>query len=87
MPYIKGRVVHDADSHVMEIPGWLDEFGTARVRDAFNAHVRRGRELGAIVAQHDDPAYRARDADEIMARKNYMRPAPPGARTGRSRST
>ena len=71
MPYIDGRVVHDADSHVMEIPGWLDEFGTAPVRHAFNTHMRRGAELAAIIAQHDDPAYRARDADEIMARKNY----------------
>ena len=71
MPYIEGRVVHDADSHVMEIPGWLDEFGTAPVRHAFNTHMRRGAELAPIVAQHDDPAYRARDAAEIMARKNH----------------
>ena len=70
MPYIEGRVVHDADSHVMETSGWLDEFGTARVRDAFNARMRRG-EHEAIVGQHDDPTYRARDIEEIMARKNY----------------
>ncbi len=70
MPYIEGRIVHDADSHVMETAGWLDDFATVRVRDAFNARMRRG-ELEAIVAQHDDPAYRARDAEEIMARKNY----------------
>ena len=54
----------------METAGWLDDFGTARVREAFNARMRQ-RELAAIVARHDDPAYRARDADEIMARKNY----------------
>ena len=23
MPYATGRIVHDADSHVMEPPGWL----------------------------------------------------------------
>ena len=71
MPYIEGRVVHDADSHIMEVPGWLDEFAPARVRDAFNARMRGGQEQRAVVARHDDPAYRARDADEIMARKNY----------------
>lgn len=73
MPYIEDRVVHDADSHVMELPHWLDDFATARVRDAFNARfgARHAAALAATVAQHDDPAYRARDAEEIMLRKNH----------------
>ena len=25
MPYAEGRLVHDADSHVHEPPGWLDD--------------------------------------------------------------
>ena len=26
MPYVTGRVVHDADAHIMEPPGWLREY-------------------------------------------------------------
>ncbi|MDE0691406.1 MAG: amidohydrolase family protein [Gammaproteobacteria bacterium] len=73
MPYIEDRIVHDADSHVMEIPGWLDEFGTRAVRDAFNARFGKGHRggLDRAIGQQDDPAFRAGDAAEIMARKNH----------------
>ena len=30
MPYISNRVVHDADSHTMELPNWYKEFGTKK---------------------------------------------------------
>ena len=33
MPYINNRIVHDADSHTMELPDWYDEFGTERVKE------------------------------------------------------
>ncbi len=23
MPYVEGRIVHDADAHIMETPNWL----------------------------------------------------------------
>lgn len=26
MPYVGSRIVHDADAHIMEAPGWLDPF-------------------------------------------------------------
>ena len=73
MAYIEDRVVHDADSHVMELPRWLDDFATADVSAAFNARFR-GRHadaLAASVQQHDDPAYRAGNAEQIMSRKNH----------------
>ena len=35
MPYINDRIVHDADSHTMELPDWYDEFGTERVKEVF----------------------------------------------------
>ena len=25
MPYASGRVIHDADAHIMEVPGFLEE--------------------------------------------------------------
>jgi uncharacterized protein len=33
MTYAGDRVVFDADSHVMELPGWLEEFADAETRD------------------------------------------------------
>ena len=42
MPYINDRVVHDADSHTMELPNWFDEFGTDRVKKIFK---KRKKEL------------------------------------------
>ena len=73
MPYIEGRVVHDADSHIMEIPHWLDDFAERRVRDAFNARFgqRHADTLAETIARHDDADYRAAAADEIMLRKNH----------------
>ena len=73
MAYIEDRVVHDADSHVMELPRWLDDFATANVSAAFNARFRghHADALAASVQQHDDPAYRAGNAEQIMSRKNH----------------
>lgn len=80
MPYIEDRVVHDADSHIMELPYWLDDFATAKVSEAFNARfgAKHTAALAALEKQHDDPAYRARNGEEIMLRKNH-------AATGSSR--
>ena len=77
MPYVENRVVHDADSHLMELPDALDEFLEARFRARYDAlpklaklprdaeYVRQAR------AQHDDAQFR-RGADEnILLRKNY----------------
>ena len=33
MPYVEGRVVHDADAHIMEWPDWLPEYADPDVRD------------------------------------------------------
>ena len=75
MAYVEGRVVHDADSHVMEMPGWLDAYAEPRVRERaaalFGAEERRRAELERCRALHADPSYRAADADEIMIRKNH----------------
>jgi predicted TIM-barrel fold metal-dependent hydrolase len=32
MPYAEGRTYHDADSHLMELPNWLEEFADAKTR-------------------------------------------------------
>ena len=35
MSYIENRIVHDADSHTMELPTWYKEFGSKKVQKAF----------------------------------------------------
>ena len=73
MPYISDRIVHDADSHVMEIPNWLDEFGSKRVVEAF--HKRFGKRsknwAQELQAQHQSKEFRDKNEDEVMARKNH----------------
>ncbi len=77
MPYASGRVIHDADSHVMETPGWLERFADPDVRDRVPplhlATTKPGEDrlIARFQRDHADPAYRARDAEEIMLRKNW----------------
>jgi len=33
MPYAEGRVIHDADAHIMEPPNWLRENAEAQFRE------------------------------------------------------
>ena len=73
MPYISDRVVHDADSHVMEIPDWLDEFGTKRVAAAFNARFGRRSDsfYQEILEKHNAANFGPSDEDRVMGLKNH----------------
>ena len=33
MPYVSGRIIHDADAHIMETPTWLRDHADPSVRD------------------------------------------------------
>jgi uncharacterized protein len=77
MSYVENRVVHDADSHLMELPDMLDEFLEAKFRPRYDAlpkllaHPRDAEFAARARAQHEDPVFR-RGADEnILLRKNY----------------
>ena len=77
MPYINDRVVHDADSHTMELPNWFDEFGSDRVKKIFKkrfqkTHLEGAEGLKAMPALHQKNQYRSRNEEEIMLRKNYQ---------------
>lgn len=71
------RVIHDADSHVMEAPdSWLpfaDPDVRERMRPLYTATTAPGEDdlIDHFAAKHADPEFRARDADEIMLRKNW----------------
>jgi len=77
MPYVEGRTVHDADSHIVETPEWLDPFLASGVRERMPrlglSAVRPGEHklIEKARADHHDPAYRALDAEQIMLRKNW----------------
>jgi predicted TIM-barrel fold metal-dependent hydrolase len=77
MPYVEGRTIHDADSHVVEAPDFLDGY----VEEAWRDRIRDARfygKYGSLIItteglreRHDDPRFRAERADKIMTRKNY----------------
>ncbi len=77
MPYVEGRTVHDADSHIVETPDWLDPFLPRDVRQRMPrlglSAVRPGEHMLIDKARsdHRDPAYRALDEEKILLRKNW----------------
>jgi len=77
MPYVENRVVHDADSHLMELPDSLDEYLEAKYRpryDALPKLANQPRNADFAVrarAQQDDPVFRTGADENILLRKNY----------------
>ncbi len=58
MPYSEGRVVHDADAHIMETPTWLRDHAEAAFRDRLPVLSYPG---GNELRQTGDPADQQRD--------------------------
>ena len=77
MAYTADRLIHDADSHIMEVPSWLrdhaDPVWRDRLPELFVASVAPGEDslIDQYTAHHRDPEYRAADAEQIMLRKNW----------------
>jgi predicted TIM-barrel fold metal-dependent hydrolase len=77
MPYVQDRVVHDADSHLMELEDCLDPYFECRMLAAFHDlpsyrhKVGDGRWSASARRKQDDAAFRAEAADNILLRKNY----------------
>jgi len=76
MAYAENQTIHDADSHVMELPGTLEKYLESRYLAAFEAENRISRQEAAWArdaqAQHDDPEFRAGEEAGLMQRKNYQ---------------
>ena len=77
MAYVEGRVVHDADSHLMELPDALDEFLDSKFQARYDAlpklkkMPRNAEYVTRARAQHEDPNFRKGADDNILLRKNY----------------
>ncbi len=71
------RPIHDADSHLLETPGWLLEYADPKLREQLEptrvSAVRPGESelIEKFRARHADPAYRAEDEAQILLRKNW----------------
>ena len=75
MPYVEGRTVHDADSHIHEPPGYAEEYADPKHRDRLREALKAGETpswLEKAIAKQDDPEFRAKDAEEVMLRKNHV---------------
>jgi predicted TIM-barrel fold metal-dependent hydrolase len=87
MPYIKDRLAHDADAHIMETPNWLRDHADPSIRERLarpgytnelkqtgDNDVQR-KDLDAafrkIAVKHRSAEYRAVEAEEVMNRKNF----------------
>src|ERR1700678_3013521 len=77
MPYVQDRIVHDADSHLMELEDCLDPYFDRKMLQAYHDlpiyhhKVGDGRWSTAARRKHEDPTFRAGSDTNILLRKNY----------------
>ena len=75
MPYVEGQTIHDADSHIMELPGTINRYIDPKFRDAFVEKTGRKDLLPEWFAKaaekQADPEFRAGAEANILLRKNY----------------
>eukprot|EP01030_Chromulinospumella_sphaerica_P013680 gene13680-13461_t len=74
MPYVEGQTVHDADAHVMELPGTIELYIDPAYREALSARLRRKTDSFAEGARalQADPEFRAGADEALLLRKNYQ---------------
>jgi predicted TIM-barrel fold metal-dependent hydrolase len=65
MTYSTGRVVHDADAHIMETPNWLRDHADPSVRERIEPLAYMS---GNELRQTGDPTEQLRDLDAAFAR-------------------
>jgi uncharacterized protein len=65
MPYHAGRIIHDADAHIMETPWWLRDYAAAELRDRIPPLSLAG---GNELRQTGDPAEQLHDLQRSFDR-------------------
>ena len=93
MGYVENRIVHDADSHLMELPDSLDAYFDPKYRAAYDA-LRQAPEESARCglgeegqAQQDDANFRDGADANASCCANYEAHGAFRRETGRARST
>ena len=76
MAYVEGRIIHDADSHLMELSDCLDPYLEARLLARYRAlpgFIDRAARQKAEQARaaHADATFRSGAESNILLRKNY----------------
>ena len=73
MPYATGRVIHDADAHIMEMPGFLSQHLEAKYRERITDEVLFPRRDGfhSRLAEAERSAGERFDESQIMLAKNW----------------
>src|SRR5688572_24584489 len=79
MPYVENMTVHDADTHIMELPDCLDAFIDPPYREKLLAHIHGAKKskladtswADEAIRQHQDPEFMAEADQNIMTRKRY----------------
>ena len=73
MPYVEGRTIHDADSHVMEMPEKILEFIEAKHVAALKQYLRPRNEdwEAEMEALHQDPDFISHEESQLLLRKNH----------------
>jgi uncharacterized protein len=79
MPYADGRLFYDADSHIMELPGWINGYADPKYRDrippfSLAASGRRKHVDEMIVrgkSRANNPDERSAHEVELMTRKSW----------------
>ena len=77
MSYANDRLIHDADSHLMELDDCLDPYFDKRLLErfhalpAYQAVKKRGLRPGRSPEAHAEPDFRAGVAANLLLRKNY----------------
>ena len=78
MPYVENRIVHDADSHLMELDDCLDDYIEAPFRNRYHGLASFKHKVGSRAWAREarrvqgDPAFRAEEDANILSRKNYQ---------------
>src|SRR3954453_9230168 len=75
MAYVEGRLVYDADSHIHEPPGYAEGYADPSIRAQLAERLATFRKTpgqAEAIAKQRDPEFRAKDAEEILLRKNSL---------------